>query len=205
MLPPHGSGSDKRVGKEEILFLKRWLAHPLKVGSVLPSSPALGKLVARNTSCGPDQAVVELGAGTGSITKALLRAGIPPERLFLVEIDRDMAAFLRREFPGLTVIEGDAGRLPELLPPEWRGRIGTVISGIPMITLPIEIQQRIIDAGFAVMAPGGQMLQYTYSLVSPWPERKLRVKGRRCGLAVANVPPAWVWSYGRVQPAARAA
>ena len=50
----------------------------------------------------------------------------------------------------------------------------------------------------APMAPGGRMLQYTYSLVSPLPEAKLGVKGRRCGIVVRNVPPAWVWSYERV-------
>lgn len=54
---------------EELLFLRRWLANPGKVGAVLPSSAALGRLVARNVARRPDQWVVELGAGTGTVTR----------------------------------------------------------------------------------------------------------------------------------------
>ena len=180
---------------EELLFFRRWIAHPLKVGAVLPSSPALAKLVARQVHLGSNEAVVELGAGTGSVTKALLKAGIPPNRLFVVEIDPDLCGFLRRQFPQAQVIQGDATKLPELLPAKWIGKVPFVISGIPMVTLPIEVQRKMFAAWFAVMRPHGRVLQYTYSLVSPVPEKKLGLKGKRRGLAVLNVPPAWVWSY----------
>jgi len=188
----------RQTAGEELLFLRRWLANPLKVGAVLPSSHWLGRLVARNVRLGPDEYVVELGAGTGTVTKTLLDSGIPAERLFVVEIDPDLCAFLRREVPQAQVIQGDATRLHSLLPPEVAGKVRTVVSGIPMVTLPLPIQSRMIDAWFDVMPPDGRMLQYTYSLVSPLPEAKLGVKGRRCGIVVRNLPPAWVWSYERV-------
>lgn len=191
--------------EEGLLFLRRWLAHPLKVGAVLPSSPALARLVARQVPLRADQAVVEVGAGTGSVTKGLLEAGVPPDRLFVVEIDADLCAFLRKQVPQAQVINGDASRLSELLPGKWLGKISTVISGIPMVTLPLDVQQRFVDAWFGVMAPEGRMLQYTYSLVSPLPESKLGIKGRRKGIAMLNVPPAWVWSYERVKNAKQAA
>jgi len=191
--------------EEGLLFLRRWLAHPLKVGAVLPSSPALARLVARQVPLRADQAVVEVGAGTGSVTKGLLEAGVPPDRLFVVEIDADLCAFLRKQVPQAQVINGDASRLSELLPSKWLGKISTVISGIPMVTLPLDVQQRFVDAWFGVMAPEGRMLQYTYSLISPLPESKLGLKGRRKGIAMLNVPPAWVWSYERVKNAKQAA
>jgi phosphatidylethanolamine/phosphatidyl-N-methylethanolamine N-methyltransferase len=199
------SAANTSPAEEGFLFLRRWLAHPLKVGAVLPSSPALARLVAKQVPLRTDQAVVEVGAGTGSITKALLERGVSPERLFVVEIDADLCAFLRKQLPQVQVINGDASRLSEMLPSKWLGRISTVISGIPMVTLPLPLQQRFIDAWFKVMAPEGKMLQYTYSLVSPLPEAKLGVKGRRQGLAVLNVPPAWVWSYELVEKDRRAA
>lgn len=183
---------------EELLFIRRWLAHPLKVGAVLPSSQFLGRLVAKHTRCGPDEIVVELGAGTGTITKELLASGLPADRLFVVEIDPDLCRFLRREVPKAQVIQGDATRLRELLPPGVAGKVRTVISGIPMVTLPLELQRRMITAWFDVMPADGRLLQYTYSLVSPLPEAKLGLKGRRCGIEVRNVPPAWVWSYVNV-------
>ena len=202
--PRHDAARPARGG-EELLFLRRWLAHPLKVGAVLPSSPWLGRLVARNVALGPDEYVVELGAGTGTVTRALLGSGIPADRLFVVEIDPDLCTFLRREIPAAQVIQGDATQLRALLPANVAGKVRTVISGIPMVTLPMPLQRRMVDAWFDVMAPGGRMLQYTYSLVSPLPEARLGLRGRRCGIVMRNIPPAWVWSYERTDAAAHAA
>jgi len=190
---------------EGLLFLRRWLAHPLKVGAVLPSSPALARLVARQIKLGPDEALVELGAGTGSVTKALVEAGFPKDRLFVIEVDTDMCNFLRRQFPQVQVIHGDATRLADLIPSRWHNKVATVVSGIPMITLPMDVQKRMTKAWFEVLKPGGNMLQYTYSLVSPLPESKLGLKGRRKGIAFLNVPPAWVWSYEKINVAPSAA
>lgn len=190
---------------EELLFLRRWLAHPLKVGALLPSSAWLGRLVARNVTLGAGEYVVEVGAGTGTVTRELLASGIPSDRLFVVELDPDLCAFLRRQLPGANVIQGDATQLRALLPADVPGKVRTVISGIPMVTLPLPLQRRMIDAWFDVMGPGGRMLQYTYSLVSPLPEARLGVRGRRCGIVMRNVPPAWVWSYTRDAAATRAA
>jgi phosphatidylethanolamine/phosphatidyl-N-methylethanolamine N-methyltransferase len=55
-----------------------------------------------------DEIVVEPGAGTGVISRALLAGGVPAERLYVVEIVPDMAEHLRRVLPGVAVIEGDA-------------------------------------------------------------------------------------------------
>ena len=186
---------------EELLFFRRWIANPLKVGALLPSAPALARLVARNVEIGPDDAVIEVGAGTGSITKALVSAGIPRERLFVIEIDADMCTYLRKQFPQVQIIHGDAGRLGEIVPGRWHGKVSTVVSGIPMITLPFEAQQRLIKSWFGITKPGGQMLQYTYSLISPIPEAKLGLSVRRCGMAFLNVPPASVFSYRKTDAA----
>ena len=139
------------------------------------------------------------------MTRELLASGIPSDRLFVVELDPDLCAFLRRQLPGANVIQGDATQLRALLPADVPGKVRTVISGIPMVTLPLPLQRRMIDAWFDVMGPGGRMLQYTYSLVSPLPEARLGVRGRRCGIVMRNVPPAWVWSYTRDAEATRAA
>ena len=182
---------------EELLFLRRWLANPGKVGAVLPSSAALGRLVARNVARRPDQWVVELGAGTGTVTRVLLESGIPADRLVVVEIDPDLGAFRRRELPRARVVQGDATELRALLPGGAAGNVGTVVSGIPMLTLPPELQRRMVGSWLDVMPPDGRLLQYTYSLASPLPAARLGLAGRRCGLVMRNLPPAWVWSYRR--------
>lgn len=192
------SGEAETAQQEEILFLRRWLAHPLKVGALLPSSPFLARMVARHTLIGDDDVVVELGAGTGAVTKALLNSGISKDRLFVIEIDADMCTYLRKWYPQAQVIHGDAGMLHDILPSKWRGKVSTVISGIPMITLPDDLQARLIRSWLGELKPGGRMLQYTYSLVSPIPQAKFGLSVRRAGMTFLNVPPASVFKYEKI-------
>ena len=188
--------------EERILFFRRWLANPLRVGSIIPSSSALAQLVASHIQRGADDYIVELGAGTGAITRGLLAAGLPEDRLVLVELDPAMASVLAKQFPGVQMIVGDATKLPEILPARIHGHIGTVISGLPVLGRPLEFQQAIVDAAFAVVNPGGPMLQYTYSPISPLPRKRLGLTGKLLGWATNNLPPASVWRFTRAEVAA---
>jgi phosphatidylethanolamine/phosphatidyl-N-methylethanolamine N-methyltransferase len=176
------------------LFFRRWLANPLQMGSVVPSSPALCRRIVAQTRYEPDEVVVELGAGTGVVSQALLQSGLPASRLFVVEIVRDMANHLRAELPGAHVIEGDARRLPALIPQELHGRIGTVVVGIPLVLLPFAEQRRFIDAIEAV-APKRGFILYTYCFTSPIPYRKHGLVPKREAWTPLNIPPASVWRY----------
>jgi phosphatidylethanolamine/phosphatidyl-N-methylethanolamine N-methyltransferase len=176
------------------LFLRRWLANPLQMGSVVPSSAALCRRIAALVERGDDEVVVELGAGTGVVSRALLAAGVPPEKLVVVEIVRDMAEHLRAALPGVNVIQGDAFDLARALPARWHGKVGTAICGIPLVMLPLEQQQRFVRAVEAV-APGRGFLLYTYCITSPLPWRKLGLAAKREAWTPLNLPPASVWRY----------
>ena len=76
---------DHRSVANPALFLKRWLANPLQMGSIVPSSTALCSRVVRQTRWAEDEYVLELGAGTGVISGALLAGGLPPEKLVVVD------------------------------------------------------------------------------------------------------------------------
>jgi phosphatidylethanolamine/phosphatidyl-N-methylethanolamine N-methyltransferase len=187
------AGSHGEV-RNTLLFLRRWLANPLQMGSVIPSSPALCRRIAALVERRPDEVVVELGAGTGVISRALLAAGVPPERLVVVEIVPDMADHLRRVLTGVNVIEGDAFDLGEALPAALHGKVGTAICGIPLVMLPLDQQRRFVDAVERV-APGKGFLLYTYCITSPLPYRRLGLSARREAWTPLNLPPASVWRY----------
>lgn len=176
------------------LFLRRWLANPLQMGSIVPSSPALTRRIAALVERAAEEVVVELGAGTGAVSRALLAAGVPAERLVVVEIVPDMARHLAGALPGVTVIQGDAFALPEALPAALHGRVGTAICGIPLVLLPLEQQRRFVAAVEAV-APGRGFLLYTYCVTSPLPWRALGLSARREAWTPLNFPPASVWRY----------
>ncbi len=198
---PAGAGEPLARGpaSNPWMFFRRWIANPLQMGSVVPSSPALCRRVAAQVSRRPDQAVLELGAGTGVISRALLAAGVPADRLIVVEIVPAMAAHLRRVLPGVQVLEGDARLLPDLVPRAFHGRIGSVVCGIPLVLLPLAEQRRFIDAIQAV-APGTGFLHYSYCVTSPLPWRKHGLAAKREAWTPLNFPPASVWRY---TPAAR--
>lgn len=176
------------------LFFSRWLKNPLQMGSVVPSSPALCQRLVRHTRRAPDEIVIELGAGTGPVSRALLASGIPPERLFVIEIVPSMAAHLRHSLPGANVIEGDARHLPSLIPEKWHGKVSGVICGIPLVLLRRSEQKRFIDAIEAV-APGRGFLHYSYCATSPLPARAHKLTNRREAWTPLNFPPASVWRY----------
>jgi phosphatidylethanolamine/phosphatidyl-N-methylethanolamine N-methyltransferase len=176
------------------LFLRRWLANPLQMGSVVPSSPALCRRIAALVRRAEDEFVVELGAGTGVVSRALLDSGVPPEKLVVVEIVRDMADHLRAALPGVNVIQGDAFELARDLPQRMQGKVGTAICGIPLVMLPLAQQRRFVDAVEAV-APGKGFLLYTYCITSPLPYRKLDLHAVREAWTPLNIPPASVWRY----------
>lgn len=180
------------------LFLRRWLAHPLRMGSVVPSSATLCRHVVRQAWPEADGVVLELGCGTGVIANAFLRAGLPPDRLVAVEVDPDLAIGLRRSLPGVTVLEGDARALPDLIPRRFAGRITSVICGIPLVLLPVEQQRAFIDAMEAV-APGRGFVLYSYCVTSPLSYQRLGLTARREVWTPANFPPASVWRYRRRQ------
>lgn len=188
------SGDDWQSAANPGMFFRRWLANPLQMGSVVPSSPALCKRIVAQTARAADEYVLELGAGTGVISRALLAGGIPAEKLVVVEIVPSMVTHLRRLLSGAQVIEGDARRLPDLLPTSWHRRFGTVVCGIPLVLLPLAEQRRFIDA-FAAVAPGKGFLHYSYCVTSPLPWRKHGLVATREAWTPLNFPPASVWRY----------
>lgn len=191
-------GENRRQATNAALFFRRWLANPLQMGSVIPSSPSLCNRIASLVSREPDEVVLELGAGTGVVSRALLAAGVPPERLVVVEIVPEMAGHLRQVLPGVKVVCGDAFQLARDLPERMHGKVGTAICGIPLVLLPLAQQQRFVDAVEAV-APGKGFLLYTYCITSPLPYRKLGLTARREAWTPLNFPPASVWRYQPVR------
>lgn len=184
--------------EEKVLFFKQLVKNPRSLGAIVPSSEALGTFISQQLTIQPGCYFVEIGAGTGSLTKALLQASMDPRCLYVVELDPMLAAYLRKHLPDdVTVITGDARDLENLLPPHIIGHVEAVISGIPMMNLNTQEQWDLIDASFRVMHLHGSFLQFSYSPLSPLPAKKLGLEKKRVGHVLKNFPPATVWRYNR--------
>ncbi len=176
------------------VFLQSVYRDPARAGSIAPSSSALSK---RMASLVPDASshVLEIGAGTGSFTRALLDRGIPPDHLWAVEIDPSLAGYLKQQFPQVHVVRGNAIDLPKLIPSSVHGHIGTVVSGLPMRNLTREERRRTVAAIVQMLRPGGELLQFTYGLRSPIETKGFHLKPEQAGRVWSNLPPAAVWRY----------
>ncbi len=175
-------------------FLQSVYRNPVRAGSIAPSSSALSK---RMASFVPQDGspVVELGAGTGAFTSAILDRGVAPDRMWVVELDPSLAQYLRNEFPAVNVLCGNAADLPRLLPAELHGSVGAIISGVPMRNLSRERRRETMAAALQVLRPGGDFLQFTYGLRRPIETKGLPLQARRMGRVWTNLPPAAVWCY----------
>ena len=145
--------------------------------------------------------VVELGAGTGVFTKALLARGI--EELMVVELNAELAEKLRTQFRQAQVVTGDAGELRELAqqtPGFEQERVDAVVSGLGFLNMPNALIEKIVSSAFDVLAPGAPIIQFTYGPKAPINDdivKSLGLRVRRAGFTLRNFPPASVYVFQR--------
>ena len=197
-----GKMPDATAGTSRLTFFRQWLRHPLRMSSITPSGRQLASMMA--AAVPPNaEAVIELGAGTGVITRALIGHGIKPERLLVVEMNDVLHDLLRHAFPRAHVVCGDARSLRELT--SQVGTFGTrpvdaVVSSLGLLAMPTSVQQDILAAAFDMLRPGGIFVQYTYGPsrpVAPEVCVALGLRARCKGWAWRNLPPARVYVYSR--------
>lgn len=184
------------------LFLRAWSGGPRRIGAIAPSGAALANLIV--SRIGPaDAPVLELGAGTGVFTQALVDKGIAPRDLTLVECEERFARVLRERFPGAHVLSVDAGHL-DSAPITAARPLGAVVSGLPLLTMPPQKVNAILRGAFRRMRPDGAFYQFTYGPRSPVPRRlaeRLGLHITRVGTARLNLPPATVYRITQSVPA----
>ncbi|MEH0002813.1 MAG: rRNA adenine N-6-methyltransferase family protein [Holosporaceae bacterium] len=188
---------------EKQLFFQRWLKSPLTLGALFPSSENLSRFMAVNVAkevaldLEDNKYIVEIGAGTGAFTHALLEAGVSARQLISIELDPSLFSYLQKRFPNITTLCGDAQHLSKLLPDHTQGRLACIVSGIPMVTLPKEVQKNVVEASFKLLPPKGLFFQFTYSPFSSIPTHLFKLEKKRIGTVFSNFPPATVWAYSK--------
>lgn len=180
-----------------LLFLKEALLSPREVGACCPSSSRLAQKMAQTVDFQREGVVVELGGGTGNITRALLEHGVPADKLITVERSAVLANLLRKQFPDIRVIEGDAGELETLLGKDI-GKINAIVSGLPFRSLPepcvVAIKQQISQ----LLDKDGVFVQFTYNLLSPASFPDPQIVPGHSQFVSKNIPPARVDVFSRV-------
>ena len=165
------------------------------MGALLPSSPRVAAALACHMALERVGPVLELGAGTGTITRGLIAGGCPPERLVLVESESQLAAHLRQHYPATRVISGDARKIDALLDQADIARLATVISTLPIKWVPLEDQRAVVMPCLRQLGPGGCFVQITNAPAPPIDARRLRINAARVDAVWLHFLPVQVWRF----------
>jgi phosphatidylethanolamine/phosphatidyl-N-methylethanolamine N-methyltransferase len=180
---------------DEVKFIRSWIEKPISTGAVMPSSRVLARAMARYVDPQSNGPVIELGPGTGPVTQALVRQGVDPARLILVEFNPDFCRLLRTRYPAATVVQGDAYRLRRVLENHVDEPAAAVVSGLPLVTKPLRTRVRLISDAMTLLAVGAPFVQFTYAMLPPIPKELSGVRAEASELIWMNLPPARVWVY----------
>jgi phosphatidylethanolamine/phosphatidyl-N-methylethanolamine N-methyltransferase len=197
-------------------------------GALLPSGRALARALASFVRHGeaasaawqngatsqPARRILEVGPGTGAVTREILAALRPTDHLTLVELNDQFVEFLRdrlnsdadfqRVNDRIALVHASVLDLPENEPYDL------IISGLPLNNFDVAFIEQILAKIERLLTPGGTLSFFEYvavrkakSLISGREQRERlqgitrifsglqRHKVRR-DLVLANVTPAWV-------------
>ena len=187
----HRIGRTRLVGNITTVcsFATQMVLNPRKVGAICPSSRELAMKMAALIPDGPDL-VVEFGAGTGVVTKAILDRGIDSKRLIIIEYSPFFCEMLRKKFPDVTIIQGDAAQFASYLPEG--AKVSAIVSSLPLMSFSQDTRSAIIDQVRSVMHEDARVIQFTYALWCDSPFRDAGYERDKRSIVIGNLPPARV-------------
>ena len=188
---------------ENFQFFQAFLKNPLKVGAIAPSSPELASKMLEGIEPDEDNVLLELGVGTGAITK-FLQDRIPNKESYLgIELDKNLVKSLKVKFPDLKIVCGNACETFSLHQNSGLGKVGAIVCCLPFVSLPNEVGEKILSEIDKFMQKGCTFRTFQYAHGYYMPSAiKLREfmrnrygKSKRSPLIVKNVPPAYTLTW----------
>ncbi len=188
---------------ENIEFLQAFLKNPLKVGSIAPSSPELAQKMVQGIRPNEENIVLELGVGTGAITK-FLQEIVPSKDSYLgIELDRTLVKSLKVNYPQMLFVCGNACDVFALHQKSKLGKVDYIICCLPFVSIPNEVGEEILREIDKFMERGCVFRTFQYAHGYYFPSAiKLREhmrdrygKAQKSRLVMKNVPPAYTLTW----------
>ena len=147
---------------ESFHFFSNFIKNPGTVGSLMPSSKALARLMIQTAQVSQANTIVEFGAGTGVFTEEIEAQRMPESHFFSFEIDTKFADMTQQRCPNVIVINDSAGKTLEILQKNNLAHCDCIVSGLPWATLPKTIQTELFDVMKEALRPGGIFVTFGY-------------------------------------------
>lgn len=192
----------------KVQFFRNWLASPGTTGAVWPSSRQLAQQMLAELNLAPGEGIVELGPGTGAITRELLPHLSSPAQYLGIELSSQFLILLNAQFPDLKFVQGDARETHVLVEQHLSCPVKYVLSSLPFSNQTPATQQAIIESISRCLAPNGLFRTYQYALAY-WLPRAVRFREltsailchqSRSTILIRNLPPAFVLTWTNPAP-----
>lgn len=176
---------------DRILFMKKFIECPKKIGSITPSSKYLAKTMLHKLPWQHIDSVAELGAGTGVLTKYIMEYKQKSCYCVIVEQDRTLQWKLQLLYPH-AIVGSEAEHLPYILHSCGLPKVDCIVSSLPFAVFTPEDREKILSAVITSLNPGGTFVTFQYSLQMRH-LLKQYFKDVHIRFELCNLPPAFVY------------
>jgi len=161
------------------------------VGALAPSSKYLVNKMLKPIAFSKDYKILELGPGTGVITKQILDNLNDKSELISIELNDEFCAQLKNlESDKFTVLKANAENIQSLFQEK---SFDYIISGLPLALFKKQQVANILDGCLSVLKTDGKFIQFQYSLSNKKTLQR-HFNSVNITLAAVNLPPAVVYT-----------
>ncbi len=198
------SGTPSMADRMSAILFRRFLARPLQVAYVVPSSKAMVKRVLKRMDFVQAKTIVEFGGGEGCYTREILKHLRPDGRLLVFELDPHLAEHLRKQFHDdsrVLIYESDAAHFRDELHKLGIDHADYVISGIPFSYIEPQKKKEILHAVHDGLKPDGLFCVYQVSMEL---KRHARMfAATEVEYFLANIPPMFIIAFHKSETTLR--
>ncbi len=188
-----------------LLFFRVLIRNPVAISAVAPSSQDLARAMVRGLSLQPGEGLIEIGPGTGALTRQIREVIPNPEDYLGIELEERFVQLLQQHYPRFTFVQNSMVNAYDIHQDAEKSDVKVIISGLAVSTLPREIQDRFIENLDRILEPGSMFRMFQYIHAYPLPSsvrfrRRMAAHFRdyhRSPLVLRNLPPAYVVTWTR--------
>lgn len=175
-------------------FFKAFFTSRKMTGSVIPSSRFLTKKMLDSVDFKDAKCIIELGPGTGVITKQIVAQMQNDAQLVVIELNEDFIQNLNKKIndPRVHIIHDSAEQMKAHLNKYGCDSADYIISSLPLTTIPSEIRENILSTAHSTLKDDGEFIQFQYSLHQ---RKNLKSLFKKVDISYTplNFPPAFVY------------
>lgn len=180
-------------------FVKAFLKNPKQIGAIAPSSKFLAEKLVKAADFENAKVIVELGAGTGIITKQIIKI-MPKDAVLLVfEINYLLSRHIKKNIKDkrMVVINDDARHISRYIDNLGFQRADCVISGLPLAIFSKEERNQILNAINDCLDVKGKYVQFQYSFNDIFALKKI-FRQVDIDFEMRNIPPAFIYVCSKI-------